>query len=152
MSSTPPEREQYVGAMLRIVWQSVRDQIYAGVLDAGYDDLNPAHVALFRHPSLDGLRPTELAAQLHITKQSVNDLLGHLEACGYVLREADPADGRARVVRLTPEGRRLETTINTAARQAEQRLADMLGARPFDQLRQGLERLSILVTEADTVG
>jgi DNA-binding MarR family transcriptional regulator len=149
MSSNPPQNSQYVGAMLRIVWQWVRDQIYSGVVEAGYDDLNPAHVALFRHPSLDGLRPTELAAQLQITKQSVNDLVGHLEVRGYVVRKADPADGRARVLRLTAKGRRLETTINRHAHRAEQRIADMLGPRPFAQLRHALEQLSSLVTQAD---
>jgi len=149
MSSASPERPQYVGAMLRIVWQWVRDEIYSGVFEAGYDDLNPAHVALFRHPSFDGLRPTELAAQLQITKQSVNDLLGHLEARGYVVRKADPADGRARVVRLTAKGRRLETTINAEAKHAEQRLAEMLGPRPFAQLRDTLEQLSSIVTQTE---
>jgi len=149
MSSDPPQNAQYVGAMLRIAWQWVRDQIYSGVVEAGYDDLNPAHVALFRHPSLDGLRPTELAAQLQITKQSVNDLVGHLEARGYVVRKADPADGRARVLRLTAKGRRLETTINRHAYRAEQRIAEMLGPRPFAQLRHALEQLSRLVAEED---
>ena len=151
MSSDSLENSLYVGAMLRVVWQWVRDQIYSGVVAAGYDDLNPAHVALFRYPSLDGLRPTELADQLQITKQSVNDLVGHLEACGYVVREADPADGRARVVRLTAKGRQLEKTINAQAHRAEQRIADMLGPRPFAQLRHALERLSSLVIQPDEV-
>jgi DNA-binding MarR family transcriptional regulator len=149
MSSDASEHSQYVGAMLRVVWQWVRDQIYSGVVEAGYDDLNPAHVALFRHPTLDGLRPTELAAQLQITKQSVNDLVGHLEARGYVVRKADPADGRARVVRLTAKGRRLEGTINAHAQGAEERIADMLGPRPFAQLRDALEQLSSLVAQAN---
>ena len=31
---------RYVGATLRVVWQWVRDQMYAGVVAAGYNDLN----------------------------------------------------------------------------------------------------------------
>lgn len=60
--------------------------------DAGYDDLNPAHVGLFRCPTLDGLRPTELADQHQITKQSINDLLRHLDQSGYLICKIDPAD------------------------------------------------------------
>jgi DNA-binding MarR family transcriptional regulator len=135
--------------MLRLIWQWVRDQIYSGVLEAGYDDLNPAHVALFRHPSLDGLRPTELAAQHQITKQSINDLVGHLEQHGYVVRKPDPVDGRARVVRLTSSGRRLEQTINAEAQDAELRIAAMLGPRRFAALRGALEELSSLITGHD---
>jgi len=141
MSSDSAKGGPYVGAMLRVVWQWVREQLYTGVVAAGYDDLNPAHVAVFRYPTLDGLRPTALADQLQITKQSVNDLLGHLEAHGYLTREADPSDGRARVVRLTPKGRRLEQAINTQAREAELHVATLLGPGRFEQLRDGLETL-----------
>jgi DNA-binding MarR family transcriptional regulator len=142
VSSDEHEHKPYVGALLRVVWQWVRDQIYAGVVDAGYDDLNPAHVSLFRHPGLDGMRPTALAAQLLITKQSVNDLLGHLEDRGYIVRKPDPADGRARVVRLTAKGRRLEQTIYAQAHVAEVRIAEMLGPRPFAELRRALEEVA----------
>ena len=58
-----------------------------------------------------GLRPSQLADQRGITKQSVNDLLGHLEGHGYLVREPDSADGRARVIRLTSKGRRLQQAI-----------------------------------------
>jgi len=128
--------------MMRLTWQWVREQIFSGVVAAGYDDVNPAHVALFRHPSLDRLRPSELADQLQITKQSVNDLLGHLEQRGYLVREPDRSDGRARVVRLTSKGRRLEKTINGQAQAAELRVAEMLGPRQFAHLRHALEELA----------
>ena len=131
-----------MGAMMRVVWQWVREQLYVGVVAAGYDDLNPAHVAIFRYPTLEGLRPTVLAEQLQITKQSVNDLLGHLERHGYLTRTPDPSDGRARVIRLTPRGRRLEKAINTEARDAELRIATLLGPRRFEQLREALEVLA----------
>src|SRR6516162_3227640 len=94
----------YVGAMMREVWQWVRDQMYAGVVAAGYDDLSAAHVGLWRYPGLDGRRPSQLADQVGITKQSVNDLLGHLEAHGYLGRIPDAADGRARVIQLSLKG------------------------------------------------
>jgi DNA-binding MarR family transcriptional regulator len=139
----------YLGAMMRLAWQWVWKQIFSGVVAAGYDDVNPAHVGLFRYPSLDRQRPSELADQLQITKQSVNDLLGHLEQHGYLTRESDPNDGRARVVRLTTKGRQLEKTINGQAQAAEQQIADMLGPRRFTQLRYALEELTGRVTRND---
>jgi DNA-binding MarR family transcriptional regulator len=142
MSNYPTENPPYIGAMLRMVWQWVRTQIFAGVVAAGYDDLNPAHVGLFRYPGIEGLRPTELADQLQITKQSVNDSLRHLEQSGYLVRRADPADGRARIIRLTAQGRRLETVVIRQAKEAEQQIADMLGRGHFMQLRNGLEELA----------
>ncbi len=137
MSSDTPN-PLHIGGMLRQIWQWVRDEISAGVIAAGYDDLTAAHVALFRHPTLDRQRPTELAEQMQITKQSVNDLLAHLQARGYITREPDPADGRARVVRLTTKGKRLERVINDHAKAAELAIAARLGPRRFAQLRSAL--------------
>jgi len=147
MSSVPTQNGPYMGAMLRVIWQWVREQIFNGVVAAGYDDLNPAHVGLFRYPTLDGLRPTELADQRQITKQSINDLLRHLEQSGYLLRKIDPADGRARIIRLTAQGRRLERIINGQAQAAEQRIAEMLGNSHFTLLRNGLEELADKVSK-----
>jgi len=138
----------HVGAMMRLAWQRVWRDIFSGVAAAGYDDVNPAHVALFGYPGLDRQRPSELAERLQITRQSVNDLLGHLETHGYLTRETDPSDGRARVVRLTPKGRRLETTINAQAQAAEQRIAEMLGSPTFLQLHQALEDLTDRVSRS----
>lgn len=138
----PSELPRYVGAMLRVVWQWVRDEMYAGVVAAGYDDLNAAHIGLWRYPGLDGLRPSQLADRAGITKQSVNDLLGHLERHGYLGRVPDSADGRARVIRLTSKGRRLEQTIYAEAGAAQLRIAEILGARRFAQLHGSLELLT----------
>src|SRR5580700_8577455 len=136
------EPSPYVGALLGIVWQWVRDQLYAGVVAAGFDDLNAAHVGLWRYPGIDGLRPSQLADQRGITKQSVNDLLGHLERHGYLVREPDSADGRARVIRLTSKGRRLQQTIYAEAGAAQLGISEILGARRFAQLHSSLELLA----------
>ena len=128
--------------MLGVVWQWVRDQLYAGVIAAGYDDLNAAHVGLWRYPGLEGLRPSQLADRRGITKQSVNDLLGYLEHHGYLLRVPDSADGRARVIRLTPKGWRLQKTIYAEAGSAQLRIEEILGPRRFAQLHSSLELLT----------
>ena len=142
MSSGNEERPRFVGASMRLVWQRVWVQNFEEVARAGgFDDLNPAHVGLFRHPGLDGRRLTDIAQQMQITKQSVHELIGHLEACGYLTREPDPTDRRARIVALTPKGRRLEGVIHEAAGNAERQIAAILGARRFTELQQALETL-----------
>jgi DNA-binding MarR family transcriptional regulator len=146
MSSDPLDldsgRGPYVGAMFRVVWQWVRDELHAGVTAAGFDDLSAAHVGLWRYPGLEGVRPSQLADLVGITKQSVNDLLGHLEARGYLLRVPDSGDGRARVIRLTAKGWRLQETIYAAAGAAQRRIEEILGTRRFAQLHHSLELLT----------
>jgi DNA-binding MarR family transcriptional regulator len=135
--STPPDAP-WIGALLRLVWQHVRDQIGASVREAGFLDVSRAHVSLFRYPGLDGSRPTDLADELQVSKQAVNDLLRDLERLGYIRRETDAADRRSRLIRLTPRGLALETAILAAARGAETSLETQLGSAKLSSLRATL--------------
>ncbi len=130
-----------MGSRLRLIWQWVRDRIYGEVRAAGYDDVGPAHVFLFRMPSMHGRRPSDIAETMQITKQSVNELLGHLERQGYLTREVDPADNRARIVRYTRKGHTFERIVIDAARRADRELSKMLGATRFRRLRTDLDEL-----------
>jgi DNA-binding MarR family transcriptional regulator len=131
----------YIGSLTRRVWQWVRHEIHRQVADAGFDDLNPAHVGLFRNPGFDGKRPGELAEEMQVTKQSVNELLGHLERRGYLVREADPDDSRSRRIRLTAQGRRLEGVVWAAAAEAERKAGAEIGEERMDGLRRTLADL-----------
>ena len=142
MSSDVEERTPYVGALMLAGWQWVRARVYEGVRQAGYDDLNPAHVSLFRYPTLDRLRPTEIAERMQITKQSVHDLLTHLDERGYIERHPDPSSKRSRIVRLSAKGRGLEREVRSQARRAEDEIAAILGPRQFAHLRDALEALA----------
>lgn len=148
----------YIGSLTRRVWQWVREEIAAEVTAAGYTDLNPAHIGVFRNytkptpigifrsATMDGLSPTQLAEQMEITKQSVNDLLGHLERHGYLKREPDPANSRWRVIRLTDRGRKLEEVIFEAARRAERDAGKMLGEERLAQARDALADLVMMLS------
>ena len=136
---------------MRILTRWVLDHVYDHVVAAGFDDLGRAQVGLFRHPTAEGLRPTELADRLQVTKQSVNDLLHDLEARGYLVREPDPTDGRARVVRLTEKGHALEDTTHRGAESAQAAIARFLCPRRFAQIRDALRDASTHVAEGGLV-
>lgn len=74
-----------------------------------------------------------------ISKQALNDLLREAEDRRYMVRETDPADGRARVIRLTAEGRKLEAVVLRAAGDAERRLERALGRPRVRDLRETLQ-------------
>lgn len=146
-TSTNVDKGPFVGSSLRIIWQWVQARIDATVHAAGFEDINRAHINLFRYPGAQGRRPTEIAEALQITKQSVNDLVAHLEERGYLNRVVDADDSRARIVRLTVKGKKLERAVFDAARRADRALAEMLGARRFLRLRHDLDELAQLTSE-----
>ena len=127
-----------IGALLRLAWQAVRDRIYEGVLAAGYTDLSRAHVLLFRWPTIDGLRPSELAARNQLSRQSINDLLSDLEKRGYLERTPDPTDGRARIVRFTKRGWDLTQVLSDVSFATESEWARAIGEERFDEFRDTL--------------
>jgi DNA-binding MarR family transcriptional regulator len=141
MSSTTVPRERLVGGMMRICLQWVLETIDAEMRVAGYDDIGRFHMNLFRHDTPDGLRPTEVADRLGITKQSVNELVRDMEARGYVVLEPDPSDGRARIIQLTARGRRLARDAHEAAAAAERAIAEVLGARRFADFQGSLREV-----------
>ena len=131
-----------IGGLLRLAWERVRRDIDTGVRAEGYDDLNPAHLAPFRYNGPDGQRPSRMAEQMGITKQSLNDLLRHLENTGYLNLVPDPDDSRARLVRLTPRGRALHAALWTQAHRAEARLRDAIGKAAFEEFKKTLRAIS----------
>lgn len=135
-SNRPPLQ---IGALLRFALDDLRAGIYEGVLAAGFDDVRPAHVTLFRWPGPDGRRPTEVAADAGISKQRVNDLLRDLERFGYLTLSPDARDSRARVVRLTRRGKRLHRVALDAHERVERDWEQTLGTRLYGQLHAALD-------------
>jgi DNA-binding MarR family transcriptional regulator len=74
---------------------------------AGFPGITASFHPVFENIDSGGTRLTELAARADVTHQAMGDLVSALEARGYVERRADPIDGRARLVCLTPLGRRM---------------------------------------------
>ena len=64
-----------IGARLRLASERAHALLFARLHAAGYDDLRPAHFALFQFPGPHGVRPVELAARLGTTVPGAKSLL-----------------------------------------------------------------------------
>ena len=90
----------------------------------------------------EGTSVSELARRAQITKQSMAELVAHLERHGYVERVPDPADRRARLVRATARGAEVYAIAREVVAELEQRLVARLGPERFAQLRDLLEEVN----------
>jgi DNA-binding MarR family transcriptional regulator len=137
--------EPAIGALLRMAWERLQDEIYAELAAAGFDDVRPAHRPVIqRFPPCDGLRPSQIAANINLSKQAVNDLLRDLERMGYLTLEPDPADGRARIIRYTDRGWRLFNLGGTISRAVSERWAEAIGRERIDTLAEILRAIRSL--------
>lgn len=107
-------------AVLRLSSQLV-DGIQEGMARRGFDDVRPAHGFAFVRISTGDATTADVAAHLGITKQSASQLVEHLVQLGYVTREADPRDARARLLVLTARGRACTAAAEEAVAETVER-------------------------------
>jgi DNA-binding MarR family transcriptional regulator len=133
---TPPSfGPPLIGALLRIPWEAVQQQMLERLHERGFDDFDRAYFTVFRYPGPQGARPTDLASQLGISKQALNHLLRALERLGYLEREPDPDDQRSKRIVLTKRGIAAVGVIREAVADVEAAWAKQLGPKRFAALR-----------------
>jgi DNA-binding MarR family transcriptional regulator len=147
----PREYEPQVGALLRIAWEALQAELYAELRAAGFDDLREVHRPMLRYPPIDGLRPTDLAERLNLSKQATNDLLRDLERLGYLHLERDPTDGRARIIRYTERGWRLFDTGSGLSRTIGERWARTVGAERYADFHATLREIVDVTRKASGI-
>ena len=131
-----------IGALLRMPVDHVRRRMLDGLHARGFEDIEQAHLAVLQYPGPQGLRPSELAARLRMSKQAVNYLLGQLERLGYLERVADPDDQRSRRIALTKRGTDAALAIRDLVGEVEREWEGVLGRRRFAELRALLVELN----------
>jgi DNA-binding MarR family transcriptional regulator len=137
----PPVGPPLIGALLRMPWEVVRRRMLEHLHARGFDDLDAAHLNVLQYPGPEGVRPSELAARLRITKQALNYLLRELERLGYLERHVDPDDLRSRRIVLTGRGRKALEEIRVAVAAVEREWEEQLGPERFRRLKELLLEL-----------
>jgi DNA-binding MarR family transcriptional regulator len=120
---------------------AVQDELYRGLAAAGYHDLRPRHGIVLAYLDEQGSRATELAALSGRHKQIVGRTVDELEALGYVRREPDPADRRAKLVVPTPRGRAVMRLSDQIMDDIGARGAEAVGDDAYGQFRRTLQQL-----------
>jgi DNA-binding MarR family transcriptional regulator len=140
----PPGTRQ-LGTLLRDPALAINELVSEALAARGFADLRTAHAAIGQYIADRGSRITELAEVAQLTKPTVVYLVNDLESLGYVERVPDPADGRAKLVRLTERGLRAQKAGREIVARIEEDWSRALGGREYRQLRGHLERLHDLL-------
>ena len=136
--------------LLREPFFALNDEIEQHLAEHGHTQIRTAHGNVFQFLDDAGTRVSVLAARAQVTKQSMAELVAHLEAHGYVERFPDPGDRRARLVRTTSLGRDAIRVARAAFAATEERWAERVGRRRMRRLRELLEELNRAVLVPNT--
>ncbi|HET7545123.1 MAG TPA: MarR family transcriptional regulator [Polyangiaceae bacterium] len=100
--------------------------------------LRTSHTNLFPHLDFDGVRITELARRLDISKQAVSQTIAELELMDVVETIPDPSDGRARLARFTEKGKLAIMQGLGVLRELESEMERSIGKAKFAALHEAL--------------
>jgi DNA-binding MarR family transcriptional regulator len=137
-----PTQRLPIGQLLVRHLRLFREQAMALVEEGGAgSELRVPHLHVMANMRRGGVRLTELAAAAGMTRPSMLELVDELEDLGLVERRSDPSDRRAKLIVLTPAGRRAIRTGRALIDRVEADYARRLGPERFEAMCQALQDL-----------
>jgi DNA-binding MarR family transcriptional regulator len=131
-----------LGLLLREPYRIASEELHKRIRERGHPDVRPPRGNVFGFLDDAGTPVSELARRAQITKQSMAELVAHLERHGYVERVPDPGDRRAKLVRATARGSEVYSIAREVTAEIEREWTARLGARKMRRLRELLQELN----------
>ncbi len=150
LAATKKHSEGHVlfSQLLRNPYEVFLMKVHARLASAGYADSYPSWgTNVFHCLREGGLRLTELAERTHTTKQAMLYTVNRLEKADYVERVPDPADGRAKVIRLTQRGWELRRAGDEIMATMEEECVRRLGEQRMRQFEDLMKDVSSVLGE-----
>lgn len=146
MSTSAPEQAPRLWMGLSRCYRAVREIAERGIAESGLglSDFAALEALLHKGP----LTITEIQAKVLLASGSMTAAVDRLERKGLVTRKATPNDRRAKLLELTPEGRRVvEAAFQSHAAELEAAMAVLSGTERR-QLYGLLKKLGLFAAEA----
>jgi DNA-binding MarR family transcriptional regulator len=131
-----------LGLLLREPYRLGNEELHRRIAARGHEAVRAPHGNVFAFLDEHGTQVSELARRAQITKQSMAELVAHLERHGYVERVPDPRDRRAKLVRATLRGRQVYAIARAAIADIERDWTERLGEAKMRRLRALLAELN----------
>lgn len=143
--TTPKITRENLGFLLAKASQRWNELLWADFSEHGFGEVRPSYgsvlVPLFEE---DGLRMGEIARRARLSKQTMTTLVRLAERDGLVIREPDPADARAVIVRLSDRAREFAPVAEKVLGRLDRRVAELVGERDGRSLRRSLTAMAEL--------
>jgi DNA-binding MarR family transcriptional regulator len=130
-----------IGMIASRLHRATQADCLARLSRAGYTDLRMRHLALLEGLPREGARVTTLATQTGMTKQAMGELVDEIEASGYIERQNDPVDRRARLIVFTAKGQRAYEQAFLILGEMERDYSATVGADHYASTRATLDEL-----------
>ncbi len=117
-----------------------RGELSAPAAEHGYGDIRGPHLQIFGNIG-SGARLTEIATRAQLSLSATSELVNDLETLGYLQRQPDPSDARAKQIVPTARGRDALSDAGDRVADIEQRWAQIVGVDRFKVTCYALQEL-----------
>ena len=104
----------------------------------GHTLIRPSHATVFANLRQGAVRVTELAERAHVTQQAMGKMLKEMERIGYIVRDIDGSDRRAKKIRPTERGLELMRDSMEAIDEIRHFYSDRIGEKNLRELEDCL--------------
>lgn len=133
--------------LLREFSKDFQRRIWEQLEARGYPEIRPSHSQVFSNLGMGSVRVTELAGRAQVTQQAMGKMLKELERMGYVARDVDSSDKRAKEIRLTERGIKLVADSLEVVDEVRAYYAEKVGEQDLqaleEQLRSAMQKLEL---------
>jgi len=134
--SPDPRREAPLIALFEAATRVIGTELQRRLAASGFDDQRLSQSRIFGAIPSEGIRLTDLAERLWMTKQAVGEQVDGMERAGYVERRPDPVDARAKLICFTDKGWRAVDAALAIFDDVEAELAGRFGADRVRAVRE----------------
>ena len=131
-------REPDLGILASRILFGVQREMFGRLNSAGHPNVRPRHGAVLAYINVEGTRATDLANQSGQHKQVIGNLVDELVELGYVTRQPDPSDRRAKLVVPTELGLDEMKRSDAIVEEIEARCAALMPDVDFKAIKQSL--------------
>ncbi|ANZ41873.1 MarR family transcriptional regulator [Lentzea guizhouensis] len=125
-----------IGVLSAHVLQGFQKELFTRLAEAGHGHLRPRHGAVMAYLKPTGSRASELSERSGQHKQVIGTLIDELERLGYVTRQPDPDDRRAKLVMPTELGRDQMAQAKRLIADIEEQFVHQVGAERFAAFKE----------------
>ena len=130
-----------IGQLLIRLLREFRRELSAPAAAAGYGDIRDPHLQIFGAIGMGGVRLTDVAARAQLSLAATSELVNDLQELGYLERQPDPRDGRAKLICLTGRGHAVMAHAGDRVATIEEQWSTVVGTRSFDQMCATMQSL-----------
>ena len=131
-----------LGILAARVLFAFQKELYTALAEQGHPNLLPRHGAVLAYLDAEGSRATTLAQQSGRHKQVIGTLVDELVDLGYVRRQPDPLDRRAKLIVPTPLGLDEMARADAITAAIEQRHAQTVGEEAYADFKRAFQQVA----------